>query len=247
MLAYLVTSKVRRRLLFLLWAERTRGSVAELAELAGAGFASVHGEVKEMQRVQLVMSQHEGGKEVYSANFDHPAAEALRALVTSHEQRTVPQSEEDQTLKRKLVALGAPLRGVEPLAVEPSEQVATLVRGASLARRDAVVARSLPLCFWKLRASLDQKTLMELAPRAEDKHALGFLLEVTSELGGDRRLLGLAENLRDCRMTLVRDFFQSPGPRRAAFRDFPLAVKWGFRMNMDLDSFRSLFDKFAVK
>jgi hypothetical protein len=103
------------------------------------------------------------------------------------------------------------------------------------------------LCFWKVRESLDPKALAELAPRAEDKHAVAFFVELTSELGGDRRLAGLAEGLRDRRMTSVRDFFQSAMPRRDVFRDFPLATKWGYRMNMDLDSFRSLFDKFATK
>ena len=247
MLQYLVTSKVRRRLLVLLWGEKKRGSVAELADLASVAFAGAHGELKAMQRAQLVASQREGGKEVYSANFSHPQAETLRALVVADVHRAMPvTTDDDQLLKQRLVALGAPLRGVKPLQVGASEQMATLVRGASLARRDAVVARSLPLCFWKLRESLDPKALAELALRAEDKHAVGFFLELTSELGGDRRLVGLAENLRDRRMTSVRDFFQSPTPRREVFRAFPLATKWGYRMNMDLDSFRSLFDKLAI-
>jgi len=122
-----------------------------------------------------------------------------------------------------------------------------LVRGASLARRDPVVARSLPLCFWRLRESLDLKALAALATRAEDKHTLGFFLELTGELGGDRRLVGLSESLRDHRMTSVRDFFQAPFAHGGVVRDFSLAAKWGFRMNMDLNSFRSLFEKFVVR
>ena len=230
----------------LLWGENQRGSVAELADLAEVGFAGAHTELKAMQRVQLVVSQHERGREVYWANLDHPEAKVLRALVASEAHRAVPKpTDEDQALKGQLVTLGAPLRGIDPVEVAPAEQMSTLVRGASLARRDAVVARSLPLCFWRLRESLDSKTLGGLAFRAEDKHALGFFLELTSELGGDRRLAGLAANLRDRRMTSVRDFFQSSTPSREVSRDFPLATKWGYRMNMDLDSFRSLFDKFA--
>jgi hypothetical protein len=87
------------------------------------------------------------------------------------------------------------------------------------------------------------KELQGLASRAEDKHAVGFFLEVTAELGGDRRLLGLAESFRDRRMKAVREFFQTG--RHEAAREFALATKWGFRMNMDLDAFRSLFSKFA--
>lgn len=243
MLQYLVTSKVRRRLLSVLWGEKKRGSVAELADLAGVAFAGAYSELKAMQRLQLVISQQEGGKEVYSANFDHPEAATLQALVASAARPVMPQSVEDEPLKRKLVALGAPLRGLEPLEVAPSEQMATLLHGAQLARRDPVVARCLPLCFWTLRDSLDVKVLEALTFRAEDKHTLGFFLELTGELGGDRRLLGLAETLRDRRMTSLRDFFHTG--RREAVRDFPLATKWGFRMNMAMDSFQSLFAKFA--
>ena len=74
MLQYLVTSKVRRRLLSLLWGEKKRGSVSELADMAGGAFAGAHTELKAMKRAQLVVSRQEGGKEVYSANLDHPEA-----------------------------------------------------------------------------------------------------------------------------------------------------------------------------
>jgi hypothetical protein len=242
MLQYLVTSKVRRRLLVLLWGERKSGSVAELADLAGVAFAGAHGELKAMRGAQLVVSG-QAGKEVYSANFEHPEAEALRALVTS-KPHPMPPTAEDQRLKRQLAGLGAPLRGVEPFVVKPSEQMATLVRGVLLARRDAVVARGLPICFWTVRESLDVKALAELTSRPEDKHALGFFLELTGELGGDRRLVGLADSVRDRRMTSLRDFFQST-QRSELARDFAVATKWGFRMNMDLASFRALFDKFV--
>jgi hypothetical protein len=243
MLQYLVTSKVRRRLLSLLWGEKKHGSVAELADLAGVAFAGVHAELKAMQRSQLVVSHHDGGKEVYSANFEHPEATTLQALVASATRSVMPERSEDEPLKRKLVALGAPLRGLEPLEVPPSEQMVTLLQGAQLARRDPVVARCLPLCFWNLRDSVDVRAFGDLTSRAEDKHTLGFFLELTGELGGDRRLLGLAESLRDRRMTALREFFQTG--RREATREFALATKWGFRMNMDMDSFQTLFSKFA--
>jgi hypothetical protein len=244
-LQYLVRSKVRRRLLALLWGEQKRGSVAELADLAGVAFAGAHGELKAMHRAQLAVSRREGGKEVYAANFDHPEAATLRALVSADARQAVLPSSEDEALKRKLVALGAPLRGLEPLEMELSERMPTLFHGALLARRDPVVARCLPLCFWELRDSLDVKPLAGLASRAEDKHTLGFFLELTATLGGDRRLLGLAESFRDGRMRSVRDFFLVG--RHGAVRDFDLAARWGFQMNMDLDSFRTLFDKFVTK
>lgn len=246
MLEYLVKSKVRRRLLLLLWAENQRGSVAELADRAGVSFASAHDELKAMRRARVVLSEHQSGKEVYAANVDHPEAHVLRALVTADCSPPATTTPDDEALKQKLVALGAPLRGVARLDVPASEQMSVLARGAALARRDPIVARSLPLCFWRLRESLESRTLAALAVRPEDKHALGFFLELTGELGGDRRLVGLAESLRDRRMTQVRDFFELSPTRREVFRDFPLANKWGFRMNMDIDSFRTLFEKFET-
>lgn len=219
--------------------------MSELAELAGVAFAGAHAELKAMQRAQLVRSHHDGRKEVFAANLQHPEAAALRSLVTAERSSARTSHEkDDDSLKRRLVSLGAPLRGVSPLNVPASERMEVLVKGLALARRDPTVARSLPLCVWKLRDDLDIKALASLANRPEDKHALGFFLELTAMLGGDRRLTGLAETLRDGRMTSVREFFQA-GPREGLFRVFPLAEKWGFQMNMDQDSFRSLFDKFA--
>lgn len=247
MLEYLVTSKVRRRLLLLLWGERARGSVAELAELADVSFAGAHAELKALRRAQLARSDFDGQKEVFEANFQHPEAETLRALVAASSAPPRPQiTASDEISKRRLVSLGAPLRGVVPLDVPEDERAAVLVEGTGLARRDPTVARCLPLCFWRLRDELDIRELAALVSRPEDKHSLGFFLELAATLGGDRRLVGMAENLRDGRLTSTRDFFLT-GPREGLVREFPLAKKWGFQMNMDIDTFRSLFEKFETK
>lgn len=245
MLQFLVTSKVRRRLLVLLWGEKKSGSVAELAELADVSFASAHSELKAMHRLQLVRSVRDGAKEVFSANPEHPDAEFLSRLAqTDVPPRSVATSG-DKELKQKLVFLGAPLRGVKPLPVAPSDVLHVLADGTALARRDAVVARSMPLCFWNNRDRLDGKALQGLSAAPEAKHAIAFFLELAGELGGDRRLTGLAETLRDQRLTQLRPFFYSMTSGSA--RDFALAKKWGFLMNMELDSFRALFDKFVTK
>ena len=244
MLEYLVTSKVRRLLLMLLWAESKRGSAAELAELAGTPLSATQAELKAMRRAQLVVVAHEDGRDVYAANTKHPEASVLRALASADHNVPEATSADDEIVRRSLVALGAPLRGVSGLSVPQSDRMSVLVRGVRLARRDAVVARVLPLCFWYERDTLDVRQLAEVAVRAEDKHAVGFFMELAGELGGDRRLGGLAEALRDGRMKAVRDFFDG-AKRREVVRDFPLAAKWGFQMNMDFESFRTLFRKFV--
>lgn len=82
-----------------------------------------------------------------------------------------------------------------------------LVKGVGLARKDPTVARALPLGFWSAREKLDGASLRGLVKRPEEKHALGFFLELTGELGGDRRLNGLAEGFKDRRMIAEREFF----------------------------------------
>ena len=198
-----------------------------------------------MQRVQLVRSRRASGKEVYFANTDHPEADVLSRLAAADvPHRSVPEEGDDE-LKQKLVSLGVPLRGVKPSPVARAEVLNVLVSGTELARRDAVLARGMPLCFWNNRDQLDVQALQGLSLAPEEKHALAFFLELAGELGGDRRLTGLAEGLRDQRLTQPRPFFYSMTLRSA--RDFTLATKWGFLMNTELDSFRALFDKFVTK
>ena len=246
MLQYLVPSKVRRRLFVLLWAQKKRGSVSELAAAAAVSFSNAHAELKAMQQHELVRSLRENGKEVFFANREHSDAAVLEKLAASDSSARSATSDEDLELKGKLVALGAPLRGVNPREVEADDVVTTLVSAVELARRDVVVARSLPLLLWKHRDQLDAKTLKALSVSPEDKHALAFLLELAGDLGGDRRLAGRAEVLRDERLTQVRPFFRGSASRGASL-GFDLAKKWGFVMNMDRESFRALFSKFVTR
>jgi hypothetical protein len=247
-LQYLITSKARRRLLVLLWGEHARGSVAELAKRASVGFATAHAELREMQRLQLVRSEQLDRSEVFAANPDHPSAAVLRALIAAEVTQPLPPAAGDELCKRQLVALGAPLRGVEPVVVDPSEYMDVLARGMTLARHAPVVARVVPLVVWKLRESINGRDLGERLHRPADRHVAGFFLELTSVLGEDRRLLGIAESLRDRRVTSVQPFFQVPTTsRRPPTRSFPIAEKWGFEMNVDLDAFRTLFDKYVKR
>jgi hypothetical protein len=244
-LQYLVSSKARRRLLVILWKDGQQGSVAELAKRAGVAFGQAHAELREMQLQQIVRSARVDGREVFWANESHPEAGTLRALVAAEVPRPSPPTADDDRTRSQLVSLGAPLSGVRMVEVEPDERVAALARGVQLTRRDPVVARALPLAVWNLRDSVNARALEDLLHLPAEHHAAGFFLELTGELGGDRRLVGVAESLRDRRMTSVQPFFQLPTTKRNVTRPFPLAEKWGFEMNVDLDSFRTLFDKFV--
>ncbi len=248
MFQYLVKAKARRRLLSVLWTEGRRGSASELAALAGVGFATAYRELHAMRQYQVATSEQVDGLEVFAANKEHPLADALGRLVSETVQVGPPRDSSAETLRGQLRALGVPL-SVPPLQVEDLAVAPTLAAGVKLARRDAVLARALPLAFWRQRDRLDGASLLAAARGAGEKQAVGFYLDLTSELSGDPRFRRWAGALRDRRVRASQDFFELPptaaSRRRVADPSLRSARRWHFRMNMDLASFRSHFEKFA--
>jgi hypothetical protein len=248
MLEFLVTSKARRRLLDVLWRQDAGGSITQLAALAGVGFASAHRELRGMQEAGLTVVERGDSGLTYRANRAHPQSDAVRALVATPTQH-VTAGPDARRLRAQLAALGAPLHHE---AVEPSRGPVeeTVVRGVHLAHRDPDVARTLPVCLYRQRSTLDPERLREHAARLGEKQALGFFLDLTAELSGDRRFAEWMKPLRDRRYRTSRDFFHRASRSR---RQLQLAEektpeagrRWRLRMNMDLDAFRSTFEKFV--
>jgi hypothetical protein len=122
-----------------------------------------------------------------------------------------------------------------------------VAEAVAFSHQDAAVARVLPLVLWRNRAKLDHEELVHQASLRNERQALGFFLELTGALGGDSRLKARARLLRDRRRTRVRPFFtRTPGRRELALaraRTPALARRWGYVLNMDLDSFGSTFEK----
>jgi hypothetical protein len=246
-LDFLVTSKARRRLLEALWRQGMTGSTAELAERAGVGFASAHRELRAMEAVGLVVPERQNRALVYRANSAHPLADALRAMVAPPLRPA--EDVEVRRVRAQLAALGAPLQheAVEPADGSPVEEA--VVRGVRAAHRDPDVARTLPLCLYWQRDKVDPMQLRHYAAQLGEKQSLGFFLDLTAELSGDRRFATWMAPLRDGRCTASRPFFCGHAHSRrerqlAEKRTPPVARRWGWRMNMDLDSFRSTFEKF---
>jgi hypothetical protein len=150
-----------------------------------------------------------------------------------------------------LAHLGAPLYGstaVQTSDVPPPERV--LAEALLLARQDATVARALPVALYRTRKRLDYGLLRRLARERGQGRTLGFFLDVTAELSGDRSLAREARPLRREARRRVRasQFFKlrSATERRLAELKTPaVARRWGFRMNMSADSFASMFGKAA--
>jgi transcriptional regulator with XRE-family HTH domain len=174
-----------------------------------------------------------------------------------------PAEPTSDVLKGWLAHYGAALYGPEtdPLTVPPPEIV--LADGLKLARESASVARALPLAFWKTRKRLDFDRLLKEGERLGQARTLGFFLDLTSQLSSDLTFESAAAKLRLGSRTLgsktlgsktlrslsrPTQFFQPTTLRErklAELRTPDVARKWGFRMNMGMDSFESMFEKGA--
>jgi hypothetical protein len=244
MLEYLVTSKARRLMVMLLFGKTAvKGTAGELARLADVTLSNAQSELKAMHAAGWLTATMERNREVYAANDMNPDVGVLRDLVQAS---TYPRgysvdAHDDQLIKGRLRTLGAPLRGVEALPLGDVTPAEVLFAAMTVARRNAVLARTVPIAVWKTREALDAKVMRELPAGPEQRHALGFTIELAGTLGGDRRLVGLSEVLRDRRLRSVRPFFHDSERSTA----FPLAEKWGFTMNTSYDDFASLFRKFV--
>ena len=244
MLDFLVTSKARRRLLLLLWSEDVSGSATKLAERAGVGFASAYRELQSMRRLELVVSERRDGALVFSANRRHPLAASLMALLAE----TGPSAprREDTVTRAQVAALGAPVVVARKVKRAPPVEE-TLVAGVVLAHRDPAVARSLPVAFFRQADHLDVDRLLTLARERSEKAAVGMFLDLTAALSGDRRFAAWAREFRDRRVHASRPFFHTRAATLQAAaqpdRSPALARRWGFRLDLSLDDFRSLFDK----
>jgi hypothetical protein len=249
-LDYLVTSRARRVLLRLLWAEGYEGNVSELARKAGLSFAVAHRELEAMHAASLARRERQGNRLVYRANPEHSDAALVRALLKKRVDPpgTGGAGATDEDVRGWLHGVGAPLGGPPVRGrMPPLEQVFAAALG--VAHRDATVARVLPLLLWQRRQDLDLEELVRVATRRNERHALGYFLELAGRLGEDKQLLHVANRLRDRRRSRARLFFDRPhGPLALAAvrRNTPaLARKWGYLMNMNLDSFASFFAKHA--
>jgi hypothetical protein len=154
----------------------------------------------------------------------------------------------DHDVRAWLADVGAPLVTPPPSSPRPPLEEA-LAEGLSLAHRDATVARVFPFTLWCQRDRLELTRLVAAADQRNELQTLGCFLEMAGVLGGDPRLEEAAQRLANSRPNKVRLFFVTRHGRYArvaARKKTPgVALKWGFRMNMGLESFRAMFEKFA--
>ncbi len=201
-----------------------------------------------MRAEGLALSERTGAALVYRANPAYGQAGLVRRLLgESADGSAPPPVADDDRVRHWLAAAGAPLL-VSRSATDPMPRLEeVLAQGLTLSHHDATVARVLPLVLWRHRDRLDHDGLVRAATRRNERQALGFFLELTGLLGGDPELESVAQRLRDHRRTRARPFFARAQGRMALAlarkRTPAVARRWGYLMNMDLESFASAFGK----
>lgn len=256
MLSYLVTSEVRRKLLKLLWLDRLSASVSELSRLANVGFASAYQELKQMEKAGLAESKRDANTVCFHAHWNHPHAELLKNLLISDvDSSSSPEIEKGQLEKvsdndilLNFVKYGGPLG----LSGEPKCKLSlemTLALALKVSHTHPSVARSFPVALYRNKELLDVNKLFFWTDRLNEKQALGFFLDLTTQLSGDASFHRMALKLRDQRVKKLKYFFETKAGKftqTLAQRNNPvLAKKWHFVMNMGMDAFESLFKKFC--
>jgi hypothetical protein len=257
MLSYLMRGQAHREVFQLLWGRQAVGNVSALSRLAGISFSAVYRELESMREAGLASCERVGGELHYQAKVDHPRASLLRQLaglpnepVAGEAAVGESQASSDDAVRSWLASFGAPLGAPGAMATPAPELEEVLAEAVKLSHRDATVTRVLPVTLWKHRNNLKMARLVEKATRRDERQALGCFLELAGRLGQAPALVREARKLRDKRRSRTRMFFDARPRGRYSLaltrRKTPKAARrWGYLMNMDLDSFKSLFEKFA--
>jgi hypothetical protein len=239
----------RWKLLKALWLDSASGSVHALAKQNQLSYSSAHAELKRLERASFARSRAVGNSLVFEANRPQRAEHAIEELVrASAETESLEGGQLPLQVMADLASLGAPVRAESAPAshVVPEETVA---QGLRLTHRDPALARVYPVLLARNRDRLDLERLKQRASALKEQRTLGFFLELTGELARDKRLRAFAQTLRDRRVRKVRDFFEGPHGKYSqdlANRRTPqLAKDWHFRMDMDMENFRSMYSKFC--
>lgn len=247
LLDFLVTSETRKGLLRLLWGQNVEASAHQLAKLTDAAYSGVHAELGAMEKEGLVMARRKGKALIFRKNDGYHYASELRGLLADQMRWAGPTQASDDDVRLNLVKFGAPLAVHGETNVDlPVEEA--LVAGLNLSRRDATVARVLPVVFAKNRNSVDWDRLEFRARQQGVLQPLGLFLDLTGSLLNNNSLKRRAKHFMDHRRKHLEHFFLNAKPNRfeqmlAEANTPKVARDWKYLMNVNMDSFESAFKK----
>lgn len=246
---FLFKTEEQRRLAALVWDEGLEASVREFSLMSGLSYATAYEELHTMEDLGLVKKVTQGRSTLYSSALSKEEKSLFKKLLSSEDQTT------SQKLKfaEALFELGLPYAGsTKELGNEPvADKEELVVRATFRAKENATLARALPVLLAKLLPQLNEHRLMYWAKKYEVKKEFGFFVDLTGFLSEKKTYRKMAKAFFDQRWS-QNDFLFSPDNNAKGFQaelvemNTPqLAKHWHLKMNMGLDSFESLFKKFA--
>ncbi|MFH1018592.1 MAG: winged helix-turn-helix domain-containing protein [Pseudomonadota bacterium] len=243
----------QRRLLEVLSDTNGPVSVLGLAQLTQVPYSTTHLTLRKLKKLGLVTSQPQSRRLDYDLNRTDAYARAFMELFLSgfpaqkRPDLASGKNVTDKDVLWNLAGLGAPLVVDEhPRKTLAPEQ--TFAFALDVAHRNPTAARALPVAFAKSLSRLNYPLLRYLSRERKQTRTLGFYLELTGVLSHKSRFKKLAAEFQDRRVKRQEPFFEVSTSKYAqalAHKRTPrLARKWHFLMNLDMDDFRSLFEKF---
>jgi hypothetical protein len=169
------------------------------------------------------------------------------------QEQTSNNKPSEEALLYYLVQFGAPLMR-EFAEAYPVLDKKTVFEGAlELVHQDPTLTRCFPLVVEQNRDFFENREeLRHLSTTPKTTKTLGFFLELTGELAGAQTLLEEAQALYGTveKASELEPFFEkkkmSRRARLVAEETTPQAArKWGFLLNIGMDSFASHFRKFS--
>jgi DNA-binding transcriptional ArsR family regulator len=244
----LFPGKARRAVLAALFAEKhVEGmSLSELARRASLTPRAMAVEVRKLEHSGVVKVEPVGTAYVVRPVAHSPVVRGLRALLRAVQARPRSSDAGARAVRASLTAFGALL--TDAPASRPLSLTETVLRGLALARDDATVFRALPAVVATNAKAFDWVELKDRARHMKLKAELGMLLDLTADVAGDPTLHEQANGLWDGRRRRL-EYFPSVGntyeEQLADKRTPAAAARWGFRMNMPIEVFRSALAKHA--
>lgn len=236
----------KRAVLGVLFEESFAGSVTDLAEKADLNRRDVRAEVEILAGLGVVEMRKDGNAKRVVVNRKNPNTKLLLALFATNA-TNYPRL---QKARANLSQYG----GLLVFTVEPDRPLVPLEQAVVDALRvchdDPAMFETVAPVLWLNRDKVNLAKLVQLAELHECKRRLGLAMDLTTELSGERKFAEAATALHDKRYSKVENLFSPDGKfhldtglELAKRRTPPVAYRWNYMMNLDLEDMQSMFRK----
>jgi DNA-binding transcriptional ArsR family regulator len=250
LLDFLFKTEEHKKLAQLVWVEGIEASVRRLSLMSGLSYATAYEELHRMEETGLVKQRVDGKATLFSSNLSDGERAAFASLFNyTFKQKT------SKPLSDRLQELGLPMVGdlsaLRNETVQDDEEL--VVKAVCKAKGNPTLARSLPVVLVNVLPNVNPHRLHFWANKNKVKKELGFFIALTAHLSNEPALKKMAKLFFDKRWSKPEYFLETEkGARgfqaRLVESNTPsLAKTWKLKMNLGLDSFESLFNKFVTE